>query len=839
MANFGTPTVIGTLTSSTSQTSYTVPITATTGLSDGIFIVVSSGGTGANNTPSAVSDSQNPQSYSQISTVGTPGQTTTFQLLNSKILTNTDTVTVTFPVANTFLKSIVVVDCPGAIALDVSSIATNSGSSANPTVTTNTSGTPELIFFVTDNNNLGGAPSGFGSFTNLVTLHSGSSPWTSVSYQIVNSPGPVTATETITSAAWTSTAVGFLANIPLYNPQQPFEIGLVPITLAFNPNVQFRVPPPQPPIPTVISSPPVNIQGSQANVFVNGVNSLKGDAANFASTTGNWTNGGNTTIVQTNAVSQNGQGALQATATAGGAITILSSTSGKIQQNGLPASNGDTIFAAVWVLAATVGRSAQVGFSMVDANQNVLGSTQFGSAQTDSTATWILLTATNTVNQANTAYVRENVQWTSAGASEVHYISNAWLVNLTTGAGMGELSFIYQNFFQQFQLQPDGVPYPLSLNSSLQYLPRQIQTAPASVFQPGAVANVNVSAPAGVVQTFQTFSPQFPWQQIYPGLQFNPSLNWVKQQVNTSNPVTYIDGGTAPNVVVNAQFPDMAAVVSVSAAATANVNVAAPAPPTVIAGSAANVSVAAPSPSLNVRVAGVVANVNVAAQAGSVNTAVPGTAGTVNVAVPSGQTVRVSPQGTTPNVAVGSANDNVVVIKMGTVANVAVASTGQVAASSVTGQVVNANVASPAGIITESMIGVPAQVNVASSGSVTFGPIGPTAGVTVVAPPGAAGVVHPVFGVTANVTVATTSNAQITVAGTTGQITAVAPAGSVNRSIAGPTANVNVSASAGFAGTIDLSGTLYSPDFTMDQLLSEQGKLLEIPVMNELVSETD
>src|ERR1700752_4717212 len=103
MPAFGTPTVVGTLSSSTSQTTYTVPITATTGLGDSIILIAGSSGGGANNIPASVTDSQG-QTYQLIvpSNQGV-GNLTYWQVFNSKILTSSDTITVIYPVANTQL----------------------------------------------------------------------------------------------------------------------------------------------------------------------------------------------------------------------------------------------------------------------------------------------------------------------------------------------------------------------------------------------------------------------------------------------------------------------------------------------------------------------------------------------------------------------------------------------------------------------------------------------------------------------------------------------------------------------------------------------------------------
>lgn len=840
MANFGTPTVIGTLTTqtATSGSTYDVPITATTAQGDYLVVVVGSAGGGSNNIPSNIADTQSQTGYTIVpnATSAGVGELSVWILPNSKILTNTDTVNVTFPVTNTFLKNIIVIDCPGALILDNAAVGNNSGTVATngqPTLGINTTATTELLLFIEQNSNSGGSPSISAPFTTLSTLHSGSAEYTAVSYQIVNAaPGSTTGNATITTGNWATASIGLLNTIPLYVEQQPFNVAANP-SLAFNPATQFRTPPPQPPIPTVISSAPVNITGAQSNIFVPGVNFLTGNNTNFNSTVGNWTNGGNTTQAQTNAVSHNAQGALQLTATGSGSITANSSTAAKITTNGLPCNPGDQIFAAGWVLAAATPRAAQIGVSFLDASGNIVGSTSFGSAVTDSTAVWQLVSQTATV-PASAFYARATIQWSSVGAAEVHYLSDVWLFNITSGSGMNEQIQIFQVENQQFLLSPNGLPRPMNLNPAFFGLQRQVGTALPTVFQAGVTANVNVSAGVGAPTYPVNIPPQFPFISPLPApLKFVPSLAHQMPQNSTAPPTIFIDGGNSAQVTVNANFPDIAAVVSVTADPPPNISVVAPSPPTVVTGVTVNVNVTAPTGNeVVIVVASGAVNVSVSAIAGSIKETMIGSVANVNVASVAG-VATVTPVGLPAQVNVAAQNGSIKEAVIGTAGNVNVASTG-VAVVTPQGPTALVSAQAISGTITDIIVGQVGTVAVASTGNYSASIAGTASNVSVVANPGTPG--KTVQGVTANVSVASVTNTQIALTGVTQNVSVSAVAGSVPMNIQGVTATVNVVAPAGLAGLIEFEAALSDPDLAEDLILSRQGKLLDVPVTNMLVS---
>lgn len=842
MANFGTPTVIGTLTTqtATSGSTYDVPITATTAQGDYLVVVVGSAGGGSNNIPSNIADTQSQTGYSIVpnATSAGVGELSAWILPNSKVLTNTDTVNVTFPATNTFLKNIIVIDCPGALILDNAAVGNNSGTVATngqPTLNINTTATTELLLFIEQNSNSGGSPSISAPFTTLSTLHSGSAEYTAVSYQIVNAaPGSTTGNATITTGTWATVSIGLLNTIPLYVEQQPFNV-MAPPALAFNPALQFRTPPPQPPIPTVISSAPVNITGAQSNVYVNGVNSLTGNSTDFNSGTGNWTNGGNTTQAQTNAVSHNARGALQLTATAGGTLNALSSTSAKITTNGIACVSTDTIFVAGWVLAAATPRSAQIGVSFLDANAAVLGTTFATPSVTDSTGVWQLVWGEVTgASFPTAAWARVSMQWNSVGASEVHYLSDVWLFNVTQGSGMGELIQVFQVENQQFLLSPNGLPSPMNLNPAFFGMRRQEGTALPTVFQPGVTANVSVSAGAGTPTYPVNIPPQFPFISPLPApLKFVPSLAYQMPQNSTTPPTIFIDGGNSAQVTVNANFPDIAAVVSVTADPPPNISVVAPSPPTVVTGVTVNVNVTAPTGNeVVIVVASSAVNVSVSAIAGSIKETMIGSVANVNVASVAG-VATVTPVGLPAQVNVAAQNGSIREAVIGTAGNVNVASSG-VAVVTPQGPTALVSAQAISGIATDIMVGQVSTVAVASTGNYSASIAGTASNISVAANPGTPG--KTVQGVTANVSVTSIAGAQITLTGVTQNVSVSAVAGSVPKSIQGVTATVNVVAPAGLAGLIEFEAALSDPDLAEDLILSRQGKLLDVPVANMLVS---
>lgn len=845
MAIFGTPTVIGTLTSATSQTQYTVPITASTGQGDSFVVIAGSNGGGVNGIPSSITDGTGLINFQMYQSTPGVGQLTYWQVFNVRAFTNTDTILVNYPTANTNLKNIIVLDCPGVapspLALDQASIALNnstvSGNNSVITVNSNLSYNYELVIFATQDSNTGGSPTGFGSFTVPANgiQHSGSGEFTAVSYQIVNGGvGPLTASCTLGAVStYSGLTVGMVSSIPFYNVQFPFP----PSVFTFNPALSSMRPQhSQIPVQTVVSSAPVSIIGAQSNTIVNGINFFTGNNTNFISSQGNWTNGGGTTIAQVGSPSHNAAGALQLTATGAGSINALSSTAGKITTAGLACNPGDIIFVAGWFLASTTGRTCIAGVSFLDVNAGTGPGTVNTTSVVDNTTTWVLGIGEVTA-PANAAWARANMQVSSVANTEQHLISDVWLFNVTSGSGMGEQIQIFTPANQQFQLMPRGIPYPLSLNPALQFLPNQVATGLPSAFQPGVPGTASVSAPSGTPAVFQTFVPQFPWQPILPySLQFNSSLSWLRPQYSTVNPTTFIDGGAGGQVAVNATFPDMN--VSILLSASGNVSVAAPSPPLLATGVTANVNVVAQNGTLSETIIGSVSTINVAAINGSVSSTTIGAVANVSAQARAG-TPTVTPTATvSANVSVTMAGDNVTVVTLGTTGNVTVAST---ASPNVSPQGVPAsvNAAAVAGSMSVTITGVAANVIAASTEGVTVTLTGTATNVSVTAFPGQTGKsAGPGIGTVAVVAVAGVVSTTSNVVSIAAQITVAAIPGSVSRSLTGTTAKVTVVSNPGQDGTITITGFLVNPDLAEDILISDSGKLLSIPVKNMLVSAT-
>lgn len=853
MANLGTPVVIGSLSNATVQSSYTVPITTSSGVTDTIVISASSG-TVANNAPNvtSVSDSQG-NVYTSIPlnpTVNTVQVFTVWIKPDAAPLSNTDTVTVTFDAATNNQKNIFVIKCPGATtyyAVDQTVSNSLSTSGTNPSVTTGTLNYPnELALFFSNDGTAGGAPTAVGGgFTQLgSTLHAGSGLFSLAAYQLVTTEAPLTGSVTLTTSTnWSGAVITLLPNMQSQYPQQiqPFPVGQLPPQLAFSPaySTQLRFNPGQ--LATAVTLP-VNFIGSQSNVTNSVTNFLTGDASTFEASNGGWSGGTSVNLSFQTGTAHTGNGAIRLRCTATGARSAFNATVPNLPVGWMPVNPGDTVFASVWVLAAATPETFNAGIDFYTSGGVQVGGTITGPTITDQVNAWTFAYV-ETVVPATAAYARTHHTVNITGPlNEDHFLDDAVLANLTTGTGSpGTVTIYTPNQQQQFQLTPTGaVPYPLNLNPAYQFLPRQFTTipnSPVSTLGPVGTVTVNAQFPDQAVQIYQNFYPQYPFPPITPlSLQVNPSLSWLQPQHSTGNRFIYVDAGPGGQVAVNAQYADQTPTVSIPGP-VANVNVQAFVTQFGVPGVVANVNVVANAGTISSTLTGTTATVNVQAQAGTVGSALSGAVANVNVQARNG-TVSLGPAGPTATVNVAMAGDNVTVVSMGTTANIAVASTGTVTLGPA-GPVANANVAAINGIVTEQMIGTPANVNVATIASSTIGPIGTVANVSVAAFPGGFQIAKIINGVTANVNVTSIANPTVTPVGVASGVSSAAPAGTVNIRAIGTIANVTVMAgSPDFAGMITITGTLVDPDILMEQFLSEQGRLLSIPVEDMLVSAT-
>ncbi|HSX35818.1 MAG TPA: alkaline phosphatase D family protein [Patescibacteria group bacterium] len=198
----GTPYLVASANQSVGALSF--PITVTSATTTGDAIVIGAGGGNAN--VNAVIDSQG-NSYSKAASVTSGQKCSVWVALNTTALTTSDTITLTYS-ATGASNAAVILGCSGvATASAVDQVPTpTTGTSTSPSITTGTlSQANELCVAVFQDGNGGGAPSGFGSFTNLGTVHSGAtSVWDTLAYQKVSSTTAVTASCTIVSSAWSA-----------------------------------------------------------------------------------------------------------------------------------------------------------------------------------------------------------------------------------------------------------------------------------------------------------------------------------------------------------------------------------------------------------------------------------------------------------------------------------------------------------------------------------------------------------------------------------------------------------------------------------------------------------
>jgi hypothetical protein len=843
MANFGTPFVIGTLTSTTNTASYTVPITTTNGTpvtGDGFAVYVASSSISSGGPPvTQITDTKSNQ-YFEVNSSSVTQQISEWRSATGIALTSSDTLTVTFASSTNSLKDICVVDLPGVASGGIDQVVSNSGS-GNPGIIT-ASATPvyssELCMFASANGGGGGSPTNLATsgFTVLTTLHSGSSEWLQVGYQIISTSATVTPTSNITGTTnnWaalltTSTA----GTIPQF-VQQPFPLGQLNPAIAFNPaySNQLRVLSSQV-VPATTQN--VNILGSQSGNYnvglTNFLTTVNTSSSTFESSVGSWSNGTGTTVARSTLQAHTGSACLAVTSTSGGSSNAFSTSQGK-GINTLPVTVGDTLYGGMWVQAASFPRSANAQIDYFDINGTNLGSVT-GTVITDAVLSWQFIYIENVASIAGTVGARLHVTFAGNNVGEVHYIDDAVFYNLSTNNSPNQVT-IYQQFWQQYPYPVNGVPFPLSLNPTLQYQVRQIPTANAFGSLAGTTAASTVVANPGAISVTQNYQMQFPFANILPVfMEFSPAYMGLRQQYNTGNTPTYIDGGTPSSVVTFNNFPDNAVTISVSA--TSNIAVAAPVPQTIINGVTANVNVATSGQEVVIVVDITPPNISVTANSGSVNIIRSGIVS--NVSAASTGIVSLGPANLTSNVTVQAVPGSLLIKLSGTVANTGVASTG-IAVVSPQGQAANVNASARAGILSEALQGTIAQVSIASSGKATDSVAGANSSVSVSAISGGIQISQVIAGIAAHVNVASSGIPSVSVLGIAANITSAAVAGTITISAKGIIANINTFAPIGEAGQIALLADLIDSDLHMDMLLSEEGRLMTIPVENILVSAT-
>jgi hypothetical protein len=197
--------------SSTSASSYTVPVATAMASGDGLYVAASC--SSPSTTVTGVTDTQG-NTYTQRSAesgvTSTPSQST-WEATGSGggapvPLGTSDTITVTYSAANTNPKAIFAIGVPGWSATDTTATPTAAtGASATPSLATGTlSTTSTTVLAVLTNGNSGGSPTSWGgSFTQLGSVHAAStSEWLTVAYLAVTTTTTVTASASVTSSNW-------------------------------------------------------------------------------------------------------------------------------------------------------------------------------------------------------------------------------------------------------------------------------------------------------------------------------------------------------------------------------------------------------------------------------------------------------------------------------------------------------------------------------------------------------------------------------------------------------------------------------------------------------------
>jgi hypothetical protein len=207
----GTPVLAGSASTASSAASYPVPATAP--VPPGAAVVVFAGAAGAT-AATGVTDTQgNTYALSASSTSGEYLQAFTATAVTGLNPLAGDSWTVTFAAANAQNKNILAVTVAGCAAADAAVAA--HGSSASPSATGTAAVGNEAILACVQNANAGGTPSFPSTLTSLAGLAPSGQQVTSPAYGYVTRAGGVTASASITSAAWAMVMVTLTAAAPV------------------------------------------------------------------------------------------------------------------------------------------------------------------------------------------------------------------------------------------------------------------------------------------------------------------------------------------------------------------------------------------------------------------------------------------------------------------------------------------------------------------------------------------------------------------------------------------------------------------------------------------------
>lgn len=163
-------------------------------------------------------------------------------------------------------------------------------------------------------------------------------------------------------------------------------------------------------------------------------NFLSGQTATFDGGTGTWVAQGNTAIAPVTSPVYAGTGAMRWTSAAAGSMQAAHCTSGNIATQGVPCSPGDVIVMSAWFLAATAGRTVNMGAQFYTSGGVSIANVNDTARQAPDTATaWAKIEGRVTA-PATAAFCRLfPIVQGAGGAGEQHYVDLAYVANLTTG----------------------------------------------------------------------------------------------------------------------------------------------------------------------------------------------------------------------------------------------------------------------------------------------------------------------------------------------------------------------------------------------------------------------
>jgi phage tail-like protein len=158
--------------------------------------------------------------------------------------------------------------------------------------------------------------------------------------------------------------------------------------------------------------------GRQVNIYLDPLRQNLVPNPSFEANTTGWTAGTASTIARSTAKHWRDTAALQLGRTGTTGTSMAFSTTGT---GGVPAVAGDYYSASAYFLAGTISRSTQIGLMFYNSAGTFIGSTTFGTAVADNSATWVRASVT-ALAPVGTAFVAVTVQALAVPVGEAHYV---------------------------------------------------------------------------------------------------------------------------------------------------------------------------------------------------------------------------------------------------------------------------------------------------------------------------------------------------------------------------------------------------------------------------------